>query len=76
MNDFTQIMKIDSTPNPSTSNPPRHDVRWNYEYSDTSSDTNLNKKTPRFLHQDLNDRNRMYLLGRHRGKASVMKFDK
>lgn len=39
MNDYTQIMKVDSTPNPTTANPPKHDIKWNYEYKDTSSDT-------------------------------------
>lgn len=54
MNDYTQLMKIDSTPNPTTSKPPLHDIRWNYEYIDTRADW-YNKKTPRFLHQDVNN---------------------
>jgi hypothetical protein len=54
MNDYTQLMKIDSTPNPTTAKPPLHDIRWNYEYIDTRADW-YNKKTPRFLHQDVNN---------------------
>ena len=76
MSDYTQLMKIDSSTNPTTSNPPRHDIIWNYEYADTSGDAWKNKKTPRFLHQDLMSSNSMYLIGRHRGKASIIRFDK
>ena len=50
MSDYTQLMKIDSTKNPTTSNPPTHDIIWNYEYTDSSGDAWKNKKTPRFLH--------------------------
>jgi hypothetical protein len=76
MSDYTQIMKIDSTTNPATSNPSKHDIIWNYEYTDTSGDAWKNKKTPRYLHQDLMSKDSMYLLGRHRGKASIIKFHK
>ena len=60
--------------------PARHNIEWNYEYEYTfttdTADTWKNKKTPRFLHQDPVDNSRMYLLGRHYGKASVMRFNK
>ena len=50
MNDYTQIMKIDSNSNPAASSPPKHDIRWNYEFKDNSVDVWKNKKTPRYLH--------------------------
>ena len=60
--------------------PARHNIEWNYEYeyifTNDAADTWKNKKTPRFLHQDPSDKSRMYLLGRHYGKASVMRFNK
>jgi len=76
MSDYTQILKIDSEPNPATANPQTHDIRWNYEYKDPSTDAWKNKKTPRFLHQDGREATRMYLMGRHYGKAAIFKFDK
>lgn len=50
MSDYTQLMKIDSNSNPATSSPPKHDIRWNYEFKDNSVDVWKNKKTPRYLH--------------------------
>jgi hypothetical protein len=35
-----------------------------------------NKKTPRFLVEDKKDSKSMFLMGRHYGRASMMKFDK
>lgn len=71
-------MKIKDEPDPSTTDPALHDIEWSYqyEYPDPDADAWKNKKTPRFLHQDATDEKSMYLLGRHFGKASVMRFDK
>jgi hypothetical protein len=69
-------LKINSKANAATQ---KHDIAWNYEYYYTAASTSdawKNKKTPRFLHQDNKDPTRMYLLGRHNGKAGIMKFDK
>lgn len=78
MLDYTQVLKINSVLNTKTN---QHDIVWTYQYGlDTSSlspvDVWKNKKVPRFLHQDIHDSSRMYLLGRQNGKASVIKFDK
>lgn len=78
MNDKTQILKIDDEPD-NRFTPARHEVAWNVEYEYTyNGDTEewKNKKTPRFLHQDVRDPSRMYLLGRYYGKGSVIKFAK
>jgi len=76
MSDYTQLLKVNSKANAATQ---KHDIAWNYEYFYTAASTAdvwKNKKTPRFLHQDNKDPTRMYLLGRHNGKAGIMKFDK
>lgn len=35
-----------------------------------------NKKTPRFLVEDKKDSKSLFLMGRHYGRGSIMKFDK
>ena len=77
-NDQTWMVKIDADPS-GNSQPARHQVVWSffYEFTGTTAATAWkNKKTPRFLHQDLRESDQMYLIGRYYGKASVIKFSK
>lgn len=76
MSDYTELVKVNSVPDPTTSNPQMYRIKWNYQYKDSSSDAWKNKKTPRFLAQDKRQSTSMLFLGRHYGRASVMRFDK
>lgn len=50
-------------------------IKWNYE-TNKGTKAAPQKKIPGFLHQDPNDRTRMFLLGQYNQRASVMKFEK
>jgi len=57
-----------------------HTIKWNYQYFQTvgvvAGDEYKNKKIPGQLHQDPNDRSRMYLFGQFNQRASIIKFSK
>lgn len=53
------------------------EIIWNYIYSYKLDELEYKKLfTPGYIHQDPNDRDQLYLLGRFNNRASVIKFGK
>lgn len=70
MSDVMHALKISSQKNAAGN----FDIAWQMQhwYAANTSATWTNWKVPNIMHQDNNDRSKMYIMGRFYGKAAVV----
>jgi hypothetical protein len=70
----TYVMRINDKP-VTTVVPHYHAIVWNFEFINTYTDWRV-QNSPRFFHQDTQDKNTLFLFGRFEGNGYALKFNK